>query len=65
LLQAGLKESEKFSALNVSVSCWLLLLVKVGWQQGKTSGNGEGSVMGIGVVGIDSTRTKLRLLDEF
>jgi hypothetical protein len=39
-----------FTALKFPRLCPLFFLVKVGWKQGKTLGNEEGSVMGRGLL---------------
>ena len=61
----GTEWSEMFTALKVPKEWPLVLLGKIGFQQGKTFGSKQGKVMANGMLGVCSRRRKLAIWNEF
>jgi hypothetical protein len=55
----------KFTFLKIPRQCPLVLLVKVGWKQGKVLRSEEGSVKGGGLLGVWSWGKELNVRAEF
>jgi hypothetical protein len=58
-------ETKNFTFLKVSRRCPLVLLVKLGWEQGKALGSEGGSLGGTGLLGVLNRGNKLSIGAEF